>query len=140
VVRRRRIDGRLFDCDCDLKGLLVQFDQEVSLAHPVVIIHQNPRNLASDAGGDEGDVTVDVGVIRRNRVEGCAPSAAETAEPLPSPARGASVGFDSLLRSFMSAGILRYLPCPPSAELGCALASFLCGRGKGAYRGPTSIL
>ena len=66
---RRRIDGRLFDRDCDLKGLLVQFDQKVSLAHAVVVVDQNPRNLAFDAGGHEGDVTVDVCVIRRNRVE-----------------------------------------------------------------------
>ena len=68
-VCRRRIDSRLFDRDRDLKGLLVQLDQKVSFAHPVVVVDEDPRNLASDAGGDERDVTVDVCVIRRNRVE-----------------------------------------------------------------------
>jgi hypothetical protein len=65
----RRIDRRLFDRDRDLKRLLVQLDQKVAFAHPVVVVHQNPRDLALDAGGHECDVTVDVCVIRRNRVE-----------------------------------------------------------------------
>ena len=68
-VRRRRIDGRLFDRDCDLKRLLVQFDQKVSLVHPVVVVDEDARDLAFDAGGDERHVTVDVGVVGRNRVE-----------------------------------------------------------------------
>ena len=68
-VRRRRIDSRLFDRDCDLKRLLVQLDQKVSLAHPVVVVDEDARNLAFDAGGHERDVTVDVGVIGRNGVE-----------------------------------------------------------------------
>ena len=69
-VRRRRIDGRLFDRDGDLKGLLVQLDQKVSLAHAIVVVDEDARDLAPDAGGDERDVTVDIGVIGRNRVEG----------------------------------------------------------------------
>jgi hypothetical protein len=66
---RRRIDSRLFDRDCDLKRLLVQLDEKVSLVHPVVVVDEDARHLALDAGGDEGDVTVDVCVIRRNGVE-----------------------------------------------------------------------
>ena len=69
-VRRRRVDGRLFDRDRDLKGLLVQLDQKVAFAHPVVVVHQNPGNLALDAGGDERHVAVDICIVRRNRVEG----------------------------------------------------------------------
>ena len=69
-VCRRRIDSRLFDRDRDLKWLLVQLDQKVSFAHPVVVVDENARNLAFDAGGHERHVTVDVGVIGRNRVEG----------------------------------------------------------------------
>jgi hypothetical protein len=69
-VRHRRIDSRLFDRDCDLKRLLVQFDQKVSLAHAVVVVDEDARDLALDAGGDERDVTIDVCVIRRNRGEG----------------------------------------------------------------------
>ena len=66
---RRRIDGRLFDRDCDLKGLFVQLDEKVSLVHAVVVVDEDARYLASDACGHERDVTVDVCVIRRNRVE-----------------------------------------------------------------------
>ena len=69
-VRRSRIDSRRLDRDCDLKRLLVQLDQKVAFAHPVVVVHQNPRNLALDAGGDERHVTVDIGIVRRNCVEG----------------------------------------------------------------------
>ena len=68
-VRRRRIDSRLFDRDCDLKRLLVEFDQQVSLAHPVVVVDEDARDLAPDAGGDECHVTVHIGVVGRNRVE-----------------------------------------------------------------------
>ena len=68
-VCRRRIDSRLFDRDRDLKRLLVQLDQKVAFAHPVVVVDENARDLAFDAGGDERDVTVDICVIRRNRVE-----------------------------------------------------------------------
>ena len=37
--------------------------------HPVVVVDQNPRNLAWDAGGDERHVTIDVCVVGRNRIE-----------------------------------------------------------------------
>jgi hypothetical protein len=63
-VCRRRIDSRLFDRDCDLKGLLVQLDQKVSPTHPVVVVDEDARYLAADAGRDERHVTVDVCVIR----------------------------------------------------------------------------
>ena len=59
----RGYDLRLFYRDRDLKRLLVQLDQKVSFAHPVVVVDQNPRNLTFDAGGYERDVTVDVCVI-----------------------------------------------------------------------------
>ena len=68
-VRRRRIDSRLFDRDCDLKRLLVEFDQQVSLVHPVVVVDEHARHLAFDPGGHERHVTVDIGVVGRNRVE-----------------------------------------------------------------------
>ena len=68
-VRRRRIDSRLFDGDCDLKRFLVEFDQQVSLTYPVVVVDEDARDLAPDAGGDECHVTVHIGVVGRNRVE-----------------------------------------------------------------------
>ena len=63
-VCHRRIDGRLFDRDGDLKGLLVQLDQKVSFLYAVVVVDQDARYLAFDARGHERDVTVDVCIIR----------------------------------------------------------------------------
>ena len=55
---------------CDLVGLLVELREQIALVHAVVVVDQNPRDLAGDARRDEGDVPVHVGVIGRNRVEG----------------------------------------------------------------------
>ena len=69
-VRRCGIDSRLFDRDCDLKGFLVQLDKKVAFAHPVVVVDEDPRDLALNARGHESDVTVDIRIVGRNRVEG----------------------------------------------------------------------
>src|SRR5262249_36570680 len=45
--------------------LLVQLDEQVSLVHAVIVVHQHPGHLAADAGGDEGHVTVHECIIRR---------------------------------------------------------------------------
>ena len=37
-VGRRRVHSRLFDGDCDLKRLLVQLDEKVAFAHPVIVV------------------------------------------------------------------------------------------------------
>ena len=55
--------------DRDLKGLLVQFGEKLSFADTVIVIHQNPGNLAADAGSNERHMAVHVCVIRRNGVE-----------------------------------------------------------------------
>ena len=51
------------------KRLLVQFDEEISLVHAVVVVHQNPGDLAVHAGRDERHVAVHECVVRRNGVE-----------------------------------------------------------------------
>jgi hypothetical protein len=63
------IDGRLLHGNCCLKWLLVQLNKKISLAHTVVVIHQNSGNLTVDAGRDERHVTVHESIIRRNRAE-----------------------------------------------------------------------
>ena len=68
-IRLRRIDGRLLHGDGVLKRLLVQFNEKISLVHPVVVVHQNAGDLTADAGGDERHVAVHEGVVGRNRVE-----------------------------------------------------------------------
>jgi hypothetical protein len=68
-IRLCAIDGRFLHGDCVLKWLLVQLNKKISLAHTVVVIHQNSGNLTVDASGDERHVTVHESVIRRNRVE-----------------------------------------------------------------------
>ena len=97
---RRRIHRRLFDRDCDLKGLLVQLDQQVSLVDPVVVVDEDARHLAFDAGGHERHVTIDVGVIGRDGVErrldpgntepkrACQDHKAQCSEQRPSPPGG----------------------------------------------------
>ena len=68
-VRLCGIDGRSFSGDCDLERLLVQFDEKISLARGCCR-RPEPAKLAADAGGHERDVTVHIGVVRRNGVEG----------------------------------------------------------------------
>src|SRR5262249_59266882 len=68
-IRLCGIDGRFLDGDCVLKWLLVQLNKKISLAHTVVVIHQNSGNLTVDAGSDERHVTVHESIIRRNRAE-----------------------------------------------------------------------
>ena len=68
-IRLCGVNGRLVHGDCVLKWLLVELNKKISLAHTVVVIHQNPGNLTVDAGGDECHVTVYVCVIRRNRAQ-----------------------------------------------------------------------
>ena len=68
-IRLRGIDGRLLHGDGVPKWLLVQFDKKIALVHAVVVIHQNPGDLAVDARGDERHMAVHVGVVGRNRAE-----------------------------------------------------------------------
>jgi hypothetical protein len=68
-IRLCGIDGRLLHCDCVPKWLVIQFNKKISLVHTVVVIHQNPRNLAMDARSDERHVAVHEGVVGRNRAE-----------------------------------------------------------------------
>ena len=49
--------------------LRVQFDQNISFTYTVVVIHQDPGNLAADAGGNERQVAVHVCIVRRNGVD-----------------------------------------------------------------------
>ena len=65
----RRGDHRFFQIDIDLKRLLVELNENVPLLHPVVVVDQNLHHLARHTRGDEGDVTVDVGIVGRNGVE-----------------------------------------------------------------------
>ena len=57
------------DCDRRLIWLLVQFDEKVSPAHAVIVIHEDARNLTTDACSDERDMTVHERVVGRDRVE-----------------------------------------------------------------------
>ena len=58
-----------FTATAILIWLLVQFDEKVALVHAVVVVDENPGNLAADAGGDEGHVAVHESVVGRNGVE-----------------------------------------------------------------------
>ena len=68
-VRLCGVDRRSLLRDRDLKGLLVQFGEKLSLANTVIVIHQNPGNLAADTGSNECHMPVHVCVICRNGVE-----------------------------------------------------------------------
>ena len=71
-VRLCGIDGRfLLRRPRSSKRLLVQFGEKIAFAHAVVVIHQNPGNLAADAGRDESHMAVHVSVVGRNGVERC---------------------------------------------------------------------
>ena len=64
-----RVDhGRLLEVDLDLVRLPVELDQQVPLAHPLVVVHQDPAHLAGDPGGHVGHVAVDVGVVGGDRL------------------------------------------------------------------------
>jgi len=68
-VRLCGIDRRSLLRDCNLKRLLVQFGEKLSFLNTVIVIHQNPGNLAADAGGNECHMAVHVCVVRRDGVE-----------------------------------------------------------------------
>src|SRR4051794_20775492 len=68
-IRLRGVDSRLLHGDRVPKWLLVQFNKEISLAHAIVVIHQDPGDLTVDAGGDERYMAVHEGVVGRNRAE-----------------------------------------------------------------------
>ena len=68
-VRLGRVDSRLLDGDGGPIGLLVQFDEKIAPAHPVVVIDENARDLAADPGGNEGHVAVHESIVGRNGVE-----------------------------------------------------------------------
>ena len=70
-VRLCGIDGRLLHSNRVLKWLLVEFGEKLAFVHAVVVVHQNPGDLAGDPGSDERHMAVDVGVVRRNGVERC---------------------------------------------------------------------
>jgi len=59
----------LFTATGGLIRLLVQFDEKITPAHPVVVIDENARDLAANPGGNEGDMTVHECVVGRNGVE-----------------------------------------------------------------------
>jgi hypothetical protein len=63
-------DGRSLYGDCIFIRLLVQLGENVSLVDTVVIVDKNPGYLAAYASGNERDVPVHIGVIRRDSVEG----------------------------------------------------------------------
>jgi hypothetical protein len=64
------VDGRSLLRYCDLKRLLVQFGEKLCFLNTVIVIHQNPGNLAADAGSNERHMPVHVCIIRRNGIEG----------------------------------------------------------------------
>lgn len=54
-----------------MKRFFVDFGEKLAFAHTVVVVHQNPGDLAGNPRGDEGHMAVDVGVVRRDGFEGC---------------------------------------------------------------------
>jgi hypothetical protein len=64
----RRINGRLFDCDLDLKRLRIEPNQDIAFFHTVIVINQNLRDLAAHARRNESDIAVHVSVVSRNGV------------------------------------------------------------------------
>ncbi len=52
--------------DGDLIRLLVELGEQISSVHPVVVVHQNPRNLASDTGSNKRHMPVHICVICRD--------------------------------------------------------------------------
>ncbi len=58
-----RGDGGLLDRHLHLVWLLVEFHQQVALAHAVIVIHEHSGHLAGHAGGHERDVAIDISVI-----------------------------------------------------------------------------
>ena len=63
VHQRRFLEG-----DLDPVRLLVELDQQIPLAHPVVVVHQDLAHLAGDPRGHVGHVAVDVGVVGGDRL------------------------------------------------------------------------
>ena len=70
-VRGCGIDGRSFHSNRVLKRLLVELSENLAFVHAVIVIHQYPRDLAGDPRSDERHMAVNIGVVRRNGVEGC---------------------------------------------------------------------
>ena len=68
-VRFRSVDRRLLFRDRNLVRLLVQRDEELALAHTVVVIDQNAGDLSRHAGCHERHVPIHVGVVGGDGVE-----------------------------------------------------------------------
>ena len=68
-VRQGGIQGGLLDRELYAEGLGIEFHEHIALFDAIVIVHQDALNLAGDPRGDEGDVTIYVGVVGRDRVE-----------------------------------------------------------------------
>ena len=62
-------DDRFFQIDIDFVRLLVEFDENVSFFHAVVVIDEYFHHLSGHAGGHEGNVAVDIRVVGGNGVE-----------------------------------------------------------------------
>jgi hypothetical protein len=65
----RGVDRRLLLGDRDLERLLIQLGEEISLAHTIVVVHQNAGNLSCHAGRDKRHVPIHVCVVRGDGVE-----------------------------------------------------------------------
>jgi hypothetical protein len=62
-------DGGPLQIDLHLEGFRVDADEQVAFLHAVVVIEEDFEHLAGHARGDEGDVAVDVRVVRGDRGE-----------------------------------------------------------------------
>ena len=68
-IRLCGIDRCLFDGNDDLVGLPVEFDEEISCTDAVIIVDENSGYLPRNASGNEGYVTIHIGIICRDGVE-----------------------------------------------------------------------
>ena len=67
-IRLGRFYGGFLDRNLHLIRFLVELDQDVSLLHAVVVIHQDLAYLACDARSNERHVAIHVSVVGRNRI------------------------------------------------------------------------
>ena len=65
-----RDDSRLFNRHLHTIRLRIEFHQDIPFFHPVVIFDQDPGHLSGDARSDKGYVTIYVGVVSRDSIEG----------------------------------------------------------------------
>ena len=68
-IRLCGIDRCLFGGDDDLVGLLIEFDEKISCADAVIIVDENSGYLPRNASGNEGYVTIHIGIICRDGIE-----------------------------------------------------------------------